>query len=104
MQSEKNVEAFRRMLELWNKHDTERAMEFMAEDVDYWDVTTPGFVKGRTEVAKIFQSFFDAFPDLRFEIKNIFGCEDNVACEWRMRGTQKKSSRVLTELVNPSTS
>ena len=90
MLQENNVDAFRRMLEMWNQHDAQRAMEFMSEDVDYWDVTTPGFVKGRAEVVKIFQSFFDAFPDLRFEIKNIFGCGDNVACEWRMRGTQQK--------------
>ena len=82
----------------------QRAMEFMSEDVDYWDVTTPGFVKGRAEVVKTFQSFFDAFPDLRFEIKNIFGCGDNVACEWRCAARNRRNCRVLMELVYPSTS
>lgn len=85
-----NVDVFREMLGFWNRHDTAGAMNFMTEDVDYWDTTMPEFVKGRAEVRKIFQSFFDAFPNLTFEIKNIFGCGDNVAAEWRMRGTQEK--------------
>jgi steroid delta-isomerase-like uncharacterized protein len=88
--SKQNVDAFREMLAFWNRHDTLGAADLMTEDVDYWDVTMPKFVKGRDEVRKIFQSFFDAFPDLEFEIKNIFGCGENVACEWRMRGTQRK--------------
>ncbi len=88
--SQQNVDTFREMLAFWNRHDTLGATKLMTEDVDYWDVTMPDFVKGREEVRKIFQSFFDAFPDLKFEIKNIFGCGENVACEWRMRGTQRK--------------
>lgn len=88
--SQQNVDTFREMLGFWNRHDTEGAANLMTEDVDYWDVTMPNFVKGRGEVREIFQSFFDAFPELEFEIKNIFGCGDNVACEWRMQGTQRK--------------
>jgi steroid delta-isomerase-like uncharacterized protein len=88
--SQQNVDVFREMLGFWNRHDIAGATNLMTEDVDYWDVTMPNFVKGREEVCKIFQSFFEAFPDLGFEIKTIFGCGDHVACEWRMRGTQRK--------------
>ena len=95
---ETNVVLFRRMFELWNQHNLEGALEFMTEDVDYWDTTMPEFVKGRAEVRKIFQSFFDAFPRMTFEIKNIVGCGDHVACEWRMRGTQEKEMQGISAI------
>lgn len=95
---ETNVVLFRRMLELWNQHNLDAALEFMTEDIDYWDTTMPEFVKGRAEVRKIFQSFFDAFPRMTFEIKNIFGCADHVACEWRMRGTQEKEMQGINAI------
>jgi steroid delta-isomerase-like uncharacterized protein len=86
-----NVDVFRKMLECWNRHDLDGALSFMSPDIDYWDTTMTGFVKGHGEVRKIFRSFFEGFPDLEFEICNIFGCGENVACEWRMRGTQAKA-------------
>jgi steroid delta-isomerase-like uncharacterized protein len=86
--SQRNIDTFMEMVGFWNKHDGSRAVSFLTEDVNYWDITMPQFVKGREEVRKIFQSFFDAFPNLTFEVTNAFGVDDRLACEWRMRGTQ----------------
>lgn len=78
------------MVGFWNRHDSHGAVLFLTEDVDYWDITMPTFVKGREAVRNIFQSFFDAFPDLSFEVTSIFSANHHLACEWKMRGTQAK--------------
>jgi steroid delta-isomerase-like uncharacterized protein len=88
--SQDKTGSFLEMVGFWNRHDSQGASSFLADDVDYWDITMPRFVKGRTEVKKIFQSFFDAFPDLAFEVTNIFSTDNRLACEWKMRGTQAK--------------
>ncbi len=88
--SRKNVNAVRELVEQWNRHDSAGAVSLLAENIEYWDVTQSTIFKGRTEVKNFFQSFFEAFPNLSFEILDIFGTGDKVACEWRMRGKQEK--------------
>jgi steroid delta-isomerase-like uncharacterized protein len=88
--SRRNSEAVRQLVECWNRHDSVAAVGLLAEEVEYWDVTQPAAFHGRAEVQAFFQSFFDAFPNLRFEIRSLFGAGDHVACEWRMQGTQEK--------------
>ena len=89
--SQEKIDSFLQMVGFWNRHDSHGAASFLTEDVNYWDITMPRFVKGREEVKKIFDSFFDVFPDLAFEVTNIFSLDNRLACEWKMRGTQAKA-------------
>jgi steroid delta-isomerase-like uncharacterized protein len=96
--SQDKIDSFLQMVSFWNRHDSQGAASFLTEDVDYWDITMPHFVKGREEVKKIFDSFFDAFPDLAFEVTNIFSADSRLACEWKMRGTQAKAMQGINAI------
>jgi steroid delta-isomerase-like uncharacterized protein len=87
--SQANGEIVRQMIAAWSNHDATKAVGLLAERVEYWDLTQPAPFKSRTEVKKFFQSYFDAFPNVSYEVLRIFTNGDEVACEWRMRLTQK---------------
>lgn len=86
----KSEDAVRKLIELWNKHDAAGAANLLSDDVEYWDVTQAVVFKSKSEVKEFFRSFFEAFPNLKFELLNIFSQNDSVACEWKMQGTQAK--------------
>ncbi len=84
------LDVVRMLVEQWNKHDAAQAARLLSENVEYWDVTQTTVFRRRSDVESFFSSFFEAFPHLRFEITNIFAAGPQVACEWRMQGTQEK--------------
>lgn len=86
----KSIDIYRELVRHWNNHDAGAASKMLNENVEYWDVTVEAPFRNREEVRRFFQSFFEAFPDLRFDIITLFADGDTVAAEWRMRGTQAK--------------
>ena len=88
--SSQAADVVRELIKQWNQHDSKAAVRVLAERLEYWDVTQPKPFQQRSEVETFFNSFFTAFPNLSFDILNIFASGDKVACEWRMRGTQEK--------------
>lgn len=94
----KNTGIVQELVNQWNRHDPVKAAALLADNVEYWDVTQADPFKKREEVENFFQQFFDAFPNLNFDVISLFGQGDYVACEWRMRGTQEKELQGISAI------
>ena len=90
---EVGTQASRRMLKAWlaawNSHDTSRAAQLLAEDVEYFDAGFSGIQHGRdAAIEKGVGVFLRGVPDLQLEVRGepIVG-ENAVAWEWTFSGT-----------------
>ena len=76
----------------WNSHDVKKIMEFYTDDCIYEDVAL-GIVKhGKKELTDFLNSFFVDVPDVKFELKSVFGTGDWAGMEYVMSGTHVHSS------------
>ncbi|MBZ5726386.1 MAG: ester cyclase [Acidobacteriia bacterium] len=72
-----------------NAHDLDRYT--MNLDASYvWEMETlPAPVRGPDGARQGLETYFKAFPDLRFELEQVITTQDTVVTRWRIRGTQK---------------
>jgi steroid delta-isomerase-like uncharacterized protein len=56
-------------VDAWNSHDPERVLALMTADVVYDDPAWPATMRGHAEVRPFLGHVFQAFPDLRFEVR-----------------------------------
>jgi steroid delta-isomerase-like uncharacterized protein len=86
MTVESNVSLVRRLIdEGWNQGKLEVLDELVAEDA----VSSPddGPTSGRQAWKDEIAYFRSMFPDLRFDIHDLFGADDKVALRWTATGT-----------------
>lgn len=63
------------------------AVEWLSEDVEFRDMTRPGPMRGRDEVAAFLGLFFgQVFSEARIEQVRLTPAEDRVCAEWTFRG------------------
>jgi steroid delta-isomerase-like uncharacterized protein len=62
-------------------HDTERTLRTLADDVMYRVVASGAIVYGKAAVAKYYDVWWTAFPDVTIEIKRIVATGDWVFAE-----------------------
>ncbi|MBI4789510.1 MAG: ester cyclase [Chloroflexi bacterium] len=73
----------------WNAHDADKFVSYCADDITWYDVTTPQPLKGKDGARQFFQGWVTAFPDLNLRVKNRLVTEDQVADEIEFSGTDK---------------
>jgi steroid delta-isomerase-like uncharacterized protein len=73
--------------EAFNRHDARAVAAHYTQDCIAYDPFYPEPLKGRAAVEKDAADFFRAFPDIRFEVINLFDKGDRAAGEVRMTGT-----------------
>ncbi|HKT60539.1 MAG TPA: ester cyclase [Gemmatimonadales bacterium] len=73
----------------WNAHDAARAAGYMADDVEYYDASTPTPQKGRPNAQKnVIQAFMTAAPDCRWTRTGTPVVDKNgIAFQWTFEGT-----------------
>jgi steroid delta-isomerase-like uncharacterized protein len=76
-------------LSAWNSHDAEAVGGFFAPGALYDDRGAAEVAHGPEEIAAHAARVFEAFPDLRFQIKRIAEGEDFSAGEWRATMTHQ---------------
>jgi steroid delta-isomerase-like uncharacterized protein len=74
--------------EKFNAHDVSDYDELIAEDFVNHNAA-PGTPRGPEGQRQVAARLYEAFPDLRFEIEEIFVADDRVAVLGWMNGTQK---------------
>jgi steroid delta-isomerase-like uncharacterized protein len=83
--------AFEDLAKKWtdafNKHDARAVAAHYAQDSVAYDPFYPEPLKGRAAIEKDAADFFRAFPDIRFELINLFDKGDRAAGEVKMTGT-----------------
>jgi steroid delta-isomerase-like uncharacterized protein len=68
-------------------HDVDGALAYCAEDCRYENVPQGLRVEGRDELARVSESFFDAFPDLEFGPEGLAYGRNTTVVWGSMRGT-----------------
>ena len=78
----------------WNRHDLDRALEHLTEDVTLEQAEAEGHpLDGRDAVRRLIQDLYEAFPDCRLDIQTIIAEGETVAAEYVFRGTQEDEYR-----------
>ena len=76
----------------WNSHDVNKMVSFLTDDGIYEDVAL-GIVKhGKKEIVEFTNSMLLDSPDVKFELKSVFGTGDWAGIEYVMSGTHVHSS------------
>ncbi|UCF84496.1 MAG: nuclear transport factor 2 family protein [Desulfobacteraceae bacterium] len=89
----RNIEITKRIIDAWNAHDAKKAFSFFTEDASDDDTTQPEKFSG-PDCQGYWQEFFNAFPDVQFDVSRILACEDHAVIECTFMGTQKSNSRL----------
>ena len=82
-----NIALVRTHIEGFAEHDVERSLSVVSEDVVDEDFGEPP-KHGRGELEEEIRGYLDAFPDLRWNIDNIFAHDDQVLVEISGIGTR----------------
>jgi steroid delta-isomerase-like uncharacterized protein len=73
--------------EAWNRHDVDAIVSMHTEDSVFENHTTGDLNVGREEIRQAISGIFTVFPDLSFESRRQYICEDLVVQEWTAKGT-----------------
>ncbi|MEK6252399.1 MAG: nuclear transport factor 2 family protein [Actinomycetota bacterium] len=80
--SQENVETFRQVIEAWNQRDEDRAVSYMAPDVE-WAPAGPAAVertvyRGREECSRGFAAVWETWDEFHFEETEVRDLGDSV--------------------------
>ncbi len=73
----------------WNSHNAEKVIPLFTSDVMYEDVTFGAANHGQAELRKFALDFFEAVPDMKFELINSSVEGRHGSIEWVFSGTDK---------------
>jgi steroid delta-isomerase-like uncharacterized protein len=76
----------------WSSDDVEKLLPLFTDNVEYEDVTFGAVNRGRNALRDFAKGTFEAFADLKFELKSRMVAADGKsgAMEWVWRGRQTK--------------
>jgi steroid delta-isomerase-like uncharacterized protein len=83
------IQTVRSIFEAWNKHDPDRYVKLLDEKHVIESDTLPAALTGREAGRQFMQMYVSAFPDLHFEVDQIFGEGEFVATRWTATGTHR---------------
>jgi steroid delta-isomerase-like uncharacterized protein len=72
-----------------SRGDLEAVLGYYTDDVYFEDTSVPTPCRGKAEMRDFMQVFYDAFPDLRIEIRNVFESGPFVTAEYDLLGTMR---------------
>ena len=73
----------------WNAHDVDAIVAMHTEKSVFENHVTGDLNVGRDAIGAAIRGIFSVFPDLSFEGRRQYICEDLVVQEWTARGTHK---------------
>jgi C-1 hydroxylase len=86
MSAQANKQLVRNYIAAWNRGDTQQLPQFWTSDIIHH---TRALKQNGEEVKGVLSDFMAAFPDLHFEIDDIFGEEDRVVTRMTASATHK---------------
>jgi steroid delta-isomerase-like uncharacterized protein len=103
MSEQDNLKLTRESIAAINAGDLDRFLSYLDESHVWENEAFPSPVQGREGARRILGMYFEAFPDLRFEIERVITSGDQVVTCWRMTGTHKAQFRGPGALDIPAT-
>jgi steroid delta-isomerase-like uncharacterized protein len=89
MGEEENIQTFREIIEALNAHDLDRFRLLIDKEHVMESDVLPESVHGLEATLETMQGYFNAFPDLHFDIEQVFASGDYVTLRWRATGTHQ---------------
>jgi steroid delta-isomerase-like uncharacterized protein len=78
---EANIRLAREHFAAESAHDTPRTLATLADDIMYHVVASGAVVHGKEAVAKYYDVWWTAFPDVNIEVKRLVAAGEWVICE-----------------------
>jgi steroid delta-isomerase-like uncharacterized protein len=75
--------------EAWNSHDIEKVIDFYSADYIGDDIGQSSLLRGHAGLRAMLESYWSAFPDLRFRVVSTLVEGDRVAIVWVGEGTHQ---------------
>jgi len=88
-EEQKNLDAVKAMVPLFEKRDEKSLLAMLTDDVVHVDLTQPDDVKGKEGVKKELGGWLKAFPDLKMSVAGAWAFGDIVVTETATTGTLK---------------
>ncbi len=82
-----NLAAVTQEVAAFNRHDAAGALSTAADDIVFAEMSAPADRTGRKEAIKGLEDLFKAFPDVKLELKTIWGAGDYVVLTGTWSGT-----------------
>ena len=89
MGEQENIQVFREIMEALNAHDLDRLRRLIDDEHVVESDTLPESLHGREAWLQAQQMYFNGFPDLNFDIEQVFASGDYVTLRWRATGTHQ---------------
>jgi steroid delta-isomerase-like uncharacterized protein len=83
------IRIVQRIFDAWNSHDPDRYIELLDEQRIIESDTLPAPVVGLEASRQFMESIVRAFPDVHFEIDQLFGDGEFGAIRWTLTGTHR---------------
>jgi steroid delta-isomerase-like uncharacterized protein len=73
-----------------NSHDLEKLLSFYTDDCVCEDLGAGVINRGKKELKTFYKTWFDVYPDSKFELTSVFSTNDWLAAEYITSGTHTK--------------
>ena len=103
MSQQDNLKITKETIAAINARDLDRYLSYLDESHVWENEAFPAPVQGREGARQVLEMYFEAFPDLHFEIERAISSGDQVVTCWRLTGTHKAQFRGPGALDIPST-
>jgi ketosteroid isomerase-like protein len=70
-----------------NRHDAAAAVQFLAEDVVFWEPSYTAPRRGRDAIRRELEGFFAMLPDIKFTSLTLLAEGEYVSHEWQYQAT-----------------
>ena len=86
--SDQNIQLLRQFFEVCNAHDLSMLADVCTDDYRHHDPQLPvAHIESLAQYQEVLGGFFQAFPDIRIDIHDIFAAGTRVAARWTFGGT-----------------
>jgi steroid delta-isomerase-like uncharacterized protein len=102
MSAEENAALARRIYDLWNDRDLDAALDLATDDVHITLMAYGQELTGRGGFRRFMERFARAFPDMKKQVTNQVASQEQVVCEFDLRGTHHGPLQTPTGDIPPT--
>ena len=102
MSEQENIQIVRRTFDFFNSHKPDSADQYLAENIQAEAPGVPGPMN-KAQIHTYNHRFFDAFPDIHFDVGDIIAQGDRVCATWVSKGTHTAAFTLPTGTSIPPT-
>ena len=70
-----------------NRRDLETFVSFFSDDGEFKDISTEESFRGKSDIRRMAETWFQALPDMKLQISNVIGSDDSYCAEIVVTGT-----------------